>query len=322
MKMKNGLAGMLLVTMVVVSVLVGCATEAVTYTVTYVANEGEGTISPSLKTEGTALTLSGGAEFTRTGYVLSEWNTAANGSGTSYALSGTYSAEADVTLYAQWGMPSRYILRDGTTEAWGGTLNQDAIEAALGAAPVLYGYDVDLDLLTADNTLIFIDGGNDQANEMESFLSSTNREKLETWVSGGGVLFINSGPNEGDGMSLGFNTTTLNRGNSSVANLTDDFYNTLNDGSFLPVPQQYIGSAFSSGIVTGTALTNLITSDNPATIILAEKEWGSGLVMFGGITSMYYIGIDDGSGSYISPNGENQNLFKSIFEYLKDWNSL
>jgi uncharacterized repeat protein (TIGR02543 family) len=40
--------------------------------------------------------------LTRTGYTFSGWNTAANGSGTSYADGSSYSFVASVTLYAQW----------------------------------------------------------------------------------------------------------------------------------------------------------------------------------------------------------------------------
>ena len=40
--------------------------------------------------------------FTRTSYTFSGWNTAADGSGTGYADSASYTASADVTLYAQW----------------------------------------------------------------------------------------------------------------------------------------------------------------------------------------------------------------------------
>ena len=40
--------------------------------------------------------------FTKTGYTFNGWNTAANGSGTSYAADATFTIEADVELFAQW----------------------------------------------------------------------------------------------------------------------------------------------------------------------------------------------------------------------------
>jgi len=73
-----------------------------TYIVSYNANGGTGTISDATKTHDVVLTLSDGSGFTRTGYTFSGWNTSADGSGTSYDASGTYTVNADVTLYAIW----------------------------------------------------------------------------------------------------------------------------------------------------------------------------------------------------------------------------
>ena len=104
--------------------------KQVTYTVSYDANGGTGAPAGQTKTHGTALTLSS-AKPTRastsagsctvtlngnsgtvtpgtltaartTGYTFKNWNTAANGSGTGYASGASYTADAAVTLYAQW----------------------------------------------------------------------------------------------------------------------------------------------------------------------------------------------------------------------------
>ena len=102
-----------------------------TYTISYNANGGSNAPSSQTKTYGVNLTLSstrptrsnssagsytvtyrinysGGtnpsaASAARTtSYTFSSWNTAANGSGTSYSPGGTYSANSAATLYAQW----------------------------------------------------------------------------------------------------------------------------------------------------------------------------------------------------------------------------
>lgn len=71
-----------------------------TYTVTFDANGGTGTMSNQTASAGTALTAN---TFTRTGYTFSGWNTAANGSGTAYANSTTtFPFTSNSTLYAQW----------------------------------------------------------------------------------------------------------------------------------------------------------------------------------------------------------------------------
>ncbi len=102
----------------------------VTYTVTYDANGGSGAPGQQTKTKGKALTLSstkpsrastnpagytvtlnpnGGKVDTTsltatrtTSYTFKNWNTAKNGSGTAYNPGASYTADANVTLYAQW----------------------------------------------------------------------------------------------------------------------------------------------------------------------------------------------------------------------------
>ena len=71
------------------------------FAVTYNANEGTGAPSTQYKRTSFNLTLSS-TQPTRTGYTFAGWNTAADGTGTDYAAGATYSANADLTLYAQW----------------------------------------------------------------------------------------------------------------------------------------------------------------------------------------------------------------------------
>ena len=100
------------------------------YTVTYNANSGSDAPASQTKTKGTVLTLSS-AKPTRTGssavsctvtldanggsvspssltaarttiYTFKNWNTKADGSGTSYNPGASYIADANMTLYAQW----------------------------------------------------------------------------------------------------------------------------------------------------------------------------------------------------------------------------
>ncbi len=112
-----------------------------TYTVSYNANGGTGTPSAQVKTKGESLTLStivptkaytiyynanGGSVSPASKSVsctFNKWNTASNGSGASYASGGTYTADADATLYAQWTNPSAGTLAtparsDYTFDGW------------------------------------------------------------------------------------------------------------------------------------------------------------------------------------------------------------
>ncbi len=88
------------------------ALGADTYTVSYDANGGEGSIADDIKIHDEDLTLSDGSGFNRTGYILLSWNTAADGSGTNYYASGTYTVNADITLYAIWTTSSYTVSYD------------------------------------------------------------------------------------------------------------------------------------------------------------------------------------------------------------------
>ena len=94
-----------------------------TYTVTFDANGGEGTMEPMLLTydgEGTALTAN---TFTRSGYGFKEWNTEPDGSGTNYydeeeVYNLTDEVNGNVVLYAQWGWDIATCDIKGTLEAY------------------------------------------------------------------------------------------------------------------------------------------------------------------------------------------------------------
>lgn len=72
-----------------------------TYKVTYNANGGSNAPAAQTKTQGKNLTLSS-SKPSRSGYTFKCWNTKSDGSGTSYNAGSTYSANANVTLYAIW----------------------------------------------------------------------------------------------------------------------------------------------------------------------------------------------------------------------------
>ena len=76
--------------------------ELNTYTVTFNANGGNGTMAEQTFEHGVEDPLNKNV-FIRTGYTFAGWNTAANGSGTAYADQGLVTlTEGNKTLYAQW----------------------------------------------------------------------------------------------------------------------------------------------------------------------------------------------------------------------------
>lgn len=78
----------------------GCKKKE-TYTVTFNANGGTGTMVAQIFTEDESQALTRNA-FTYDGYTFSGWNTVQGGSGVSYSDQQTIVVTADMTLYAQW----------------------------------------------------------------------------------------------------------------------------------------------------------------------------------------------------------------------------
>ena len=89
------------------SVCTGTFTIIKLCNITYQGNgETSGTV-PSAQNDnpsGTAVTLRNGGDLAKTGYTLTGWNTASDGSGTHYDLSDSFtpSTETSLTLYAEW----------------------------------------------------------------------------------------------------------------------------------------------------------------------------------------------------------------------------
>lgn len=70
-----------------------------TFTVSFNANGGAGSMTPQSSSSAAALKLN---SFTRAGYSFAGWNTVAGGGGTPYANGASYPFTSSVTLYAQW----------------------------------------------------------------------------------------------------------------------------------------------------------------------------------------------------------------------------
>jgi uncharacterized repeat protein (TIGR02543 family) len=99
------------------------------YTVTFDANGGSGSMSDETSNVPAALTAN---SFTNAGYTFIGWNTATDGSGTSYSDGDTYSFSADVTLYAQWtSLPTFIVTFDANGGSGSMTNEANNVPAAL-----------------------------------------------------------------------------------------------------------------------------------------------------------------------------------------------
>src|SRR5690606_27678241 len=107
------------------------------YTVTYAGNGSDGgrvpaPVTADYESDITVADNTGG--LTKTGHTFAGWNTAANGSGTSYQAGDTFQlGTSDVTLYAQWEK-NRYTV---TFDSNGGTsvASQDVLYGEKAAEP-------------------------------------------------------------------------------------------------------------------------------------------------------------------------------------------
>ena len=72
------------------------------YSVSYDANGGEGSIETTRKSKGESVEITSDSGISRKGYEFVCWNTSSDGSGTNYKAGDSYSEDADIWLYAQW----------------------------------------------------------------------------------------------------------------------------------------------------------------------------------------------------------------------------
>ncbi len=196
-------------------------------------------------------------------------------------------------------------------EPWFTTSNTTAMNTAFGAEGTDWfrGFFETVNVAEVfgpTSCFVFMDGSDSHANELETFLA-TNIGAIEAWVSAGGKLLLNSAPNEGDGMSFGFGGTSLVYAYyTGTANAVDAGHPIFN-GPYLPCGTSFSGSSFGHARITGTGLTNVMADAfAPSNIVLAEKAWGSGWVMFGGMTT----------NNFHSPATNAANLRANIMEYL------
>lgn len=96
--------------------------SSIKYGVTFNANGGSGTMARQdiINNTGTALTKN---TLAKTGYTFSGWNTATNGSGTSYKDGQTVIINSDITLYANWA-PNTYTVVFNANEGTGTMANE------------------------------------------------------------------------------------------------------------------------------------------------------------------------------------------------------
>jgi hypothetical protein len=207
-------------------------------------------------------------------------------------------------------------LRTGTCgNYWGQNGNATALDATFGAGnwTRLNFEALNVPALLASNVkFIFIDGSNCGTCEFINFLNSY-RTELEAWVATGKSLFLNAFQQECSG---NINTITgvnlnLRQQGGSVAYAANNNHPVFSGPKTPAAASAYNGSSLFHNIVVGTGLSPILQYNNIP--VLAEKDWGLGKIMFGGL-SLEFIGQ-----SYSwSPEPEISNLYSNILQYMYD----
>jgi len=167
---------------------------------------------------------------------------------------------------------------------------------------------VDAQKLFSDSyNYIYLEGSDNNANEMETFLTA-NHQLIEDWVAAGNALFLNAAPNEGDGMSFGFGGVQLVRGTYTSAHAVDATL-PMFSGPQTPIATQFSGVYNLAAVICPTemVMTPILASDN-GTNLLVQATWGNGTVLFGGMNLT----------GFHQPLAEAYNFKINIHHYLKD----
>ncbi len=194
-----------------------------------------------------------------------------------------------------------FYLRSTTGAPWGVSTNEAAMTSVFGAGnwvDARYETVNTVTLFSAANSFIFMEGGDSNANELESFLSA-NAPAISNWVDAGGRLFVNAAPNEGDGMSFGFGVTLSYPDFSGSATAVDPLHPIFNG-----ITASYTGTWFSHASVSGAGLTSLIADENGDSV-LSEMLIGDGIGLFGGMTT----------DNFHSPQPDAHQLLINIIAY-------
>jgi uncharacterized repeat protein (TIGR02543 family) len=187
------------------------------YSVTFFANGGAGKMAVERHQKPASLLIS---KFTRSGYTFRGWNTAANGSGTSFSNGATYSFTSSTSLYAQWKKnkvvvpppPVAAGPQIGPFAPKSSTLSS-ALESQIRtlADQIKSGHDTQITLLGYGDQLTSAESANPTDQAANITLSRERAESVATYLEGkladlglkGWAISIATAPTGGSASSQG-----------------------------------------------------------------------------------------------------------------------
>lgn len=163
-------------------------------------------------------------------------------------------------------------------------------------------------LFSASNSFIYLEGGDGTDTNFYNFLNG-NRTAMENWVASGGRLIVNAATWSFATLNLGFGVTSTQDYNSSSAYgyAVDGTHALFSDRGYGNPGTAWTGNYFSHNQLTGAGLESLIV-DGAARTILASLQYGSGFVLFGGLTT----------NNFHDPDPQATYLTRNILDYANE----
>ncbi|GAL86035.1 parallel beta-helix repeat-containing protein [Sporocytophaga myxococcoides] len=147
-------------------------------------------------------------------------------------------------------------------------------------------------LLNSGINYIYVEGEQYHFGYMHDYWTQ-NKTKFEDWVKKGNILFVNSNPMYGNTLLLGFGEVSLDPNFVSDTIISSDITHKIFNDPKKPVGEEFWGYSTNNGanmIIKGSGLKPLLVNkENHSHIVLAEKPWGAGTVIFGTLNSMRYV---------------------------------
>ena len=165
------------------------------YTVIYNGNTNTGgsplTDNSSPYVTGSTVTVLGQGTLVKTGSTFSGWNTAADGSGTSYAIGATFPISSNTTLYAQWSPITYSVAYNGNTNTGGSPLTDNSSPYVTGSTVTVLGQGT---LVKTGNTFsgwnTAADGSGTSYAIGATFPISSNTTLYAQWTPSGGSYTV------------------------------------------------------------------------------------------------------------------------------------
>jgi hypothetical protein len=196
------------------------------------------------------------------------------------------SSNAFLTVTTNLSAATVVYLRSAAGEPWGRTDNDAILNLLYGAGWQALNFETvnPAALFSRTNRFIFMEGSADGEPAMETFLLNS-MSALTNWVAGGGSLFLDCAPyfinsftvNAGFGVTLSVGAPS---GSAVAVNPSHPIFN----GPFGPVDNSFSGAYLGHATVSGPGLSGILTNASDGKFLLAERVYGAGRLMFGGLT--------------------------------------